>query len=342
MNKNLRLFYILIGVTAVVLAVRYYADGISHDISAREDVQFAVKDTASVDRIFISDMNGRSALLERVPGNRYWSLNGRFEARKDAVDLLLKTFSRTRLRRAVGGPERETVMRVLSGGAKKVEIYKGGTEPVKTWYIGTATPNHTGTYMLLEDASGRAPDPYVVHMEGFTGFLSTRFFTDEREWRYTGMFDFPGRSLGRVELNFHEDPKRNYVLESDSLGEIHIWNAVGQRLTYHDTLSVQDQFLRFKKVHLETYNNHLTEEAEADLRASAPDITMKASSMDGAKTNFIELYWKDPVTDTYDNDGNLNLHDGARMYALYKDEVVLVQLFVFEPLIGFRPSSTSD
>ena len=62
---------------------------------------------------------------------------------------------------------------------------------MKTWYVGTATPSHTGTYMVLETPEGRGAKPYVVHMEGFTGYLSTRFFTSERDWRYTGMFITP-------------------------------------------------------------------------------------------------------------------------------------------------------
>jgi len=49
--------------------------------------------------------------------------------------------------------------------------------------------------------------------------------------------------------------------------------------------------------------------------------------------NRISLYWKAPVSDTYDDNGNLNQWDGARMYAVYKGEVVLVQRFVFDPLL---------
>jgi hypothetical protein len=48
----------------------------------------------------------------------------------------------------------------------------------------------------------------------------------------------------------------------------------------------------------------------------------------------VELFWKAPVTDTYDDYGNLNEWDGARMYAVYNGEVVLVQRFVFDPIIG--------
>jgi hypothetical protein len=49
------------------------------------------------------------------------------------------------------------------------------------------------------------------------------------------------------------------------------------------------------------------------------------------------LYWKAPISDTYDDNGELNKWDGSRMYAVYKDEAVLVQRFVFDPLLeGLR------
>ena len=171
---------------------------------AANAADFAIADTAAVDKIFIADKDGNQALLERSSG-RYWKLNGTHLARKDAVDLLLKTFLRARVQRPVPQGELSTVNRLLAGRGKKVEIYQGGETPVKTWYIGTSTQNHTGTYMVLADANGQlAEEPFIVHMEGFTGFLSTRFFTDEREWRYTGMFDYPGNALRRVEVELTE------------------------------------------------------------------------------------------------------------------------------------------
>ena len=121
-----------------------------------------------------------------------WDVNGQFKAREDAVNLLLKTFLRARVQGPVAEAAQPNVIRLLSARGKKVEIYQGGDEPAKTWYVGTATPSHTGTYMVLETQEGRGASPYVVHMEGFTGYLSTRFFTSEREWRHTGIFNFPG------------------------------------------------------------------------------------------------------------------------------------------------------
>ena len=303
---------------------------------AANAADFAIADTAAVDKIFIADKDGNQALLERSSG-RYWKLNGTYFARKDAVDLLLKTFLRARVQRPVPQGELSTVNRLLAGGGKKVEIYQGGETPVKTWYIGTSTQNHTGTYMVLADANGQlAEEPFIVHMEGFTGFLSTRFFTDEREWRYTGMFDYPGNALRRVEVELTEAGGRLYAMEVDSVGTLLVEGApLSSRA---DTLFWQDRFNRFRKVHLETYNNHLTSNAEDSLLNRAePAFRLRAWGRDEDVSNEIELYWKAPISDTYDDNGELNEWDGSRMYAVYKDEAVLVQRFVFDPLLeGLR------
>mgnify|MGYP001218245197 FL=1 len=306
------------------------ADEISKAANAAD---FAIADTAAVDKIFIADKDGNQALLERSSG-RYWKLNGTHLARKDAVDLLLKTFLRARVQRPVPQGELSTVNRLLAGRGKKVEIYQGGETPVKTWYIGTSTQNHTGTYMVLADANGQlAEEPFIVHMEGFTGFLSTRFFTDEREWRYTGMFDYPGNSLRRVEVELTEAGGRLYAMEVDSVGTLRVEGVpLSSRA---DTLFWQDRFNRFRKVHLETYNNHLTANAEDSLLNRAePAFRLRAWGQDEDVPNEIELYWKAPISDTYDDNGELNEWDGSRMYAVYKDEAVLVQRFVFDPLLA--------
>ena len=333
MNKNLRLFYLLLFVTAVVAGFRHYLGQNQAEIVTVDAASFSIADTASVDKIFIADKDGNTALLERIPG-RYWQLNGRYLARKDAVDLLLKTFLRARVMSPVPHAERDNVNRLLAGRAKKVEIYQGGANPVKTWYIGTATQNHTGTYMVLGNEQGSiADEPFIVHMEGFTGFLSTRFFTDEREWRYTGIFDFPGNSLSKAQIEIHGFRPRSYLLEVDEAANLDVSGA--SLNSRQDTLFWQDRFNLFRKVHLETFNNHLSSAAQDSLLERAkPAFTLRAWGIGDSVSTQVDLFWKAPVTDTYDDYGNLNEWDGARMYAVYNGEVVLVQRFVFDPIIG--------
>lgn len=334
MHRNLRLFYLLLFVTAVAFVLRRYGSLNQGELKGLEGSGFAIADTASVDRIFIADKDGNEALLERQPGERYWLLNKKHLARKDAVDLLLKTFKRAAIQRPVPTAELETVNRLLAGRAKKVEIYQGGEEPVKVWYIGTSTQNHTGTYMVLGHPDGTiAEEPFVIHMEGFTGFLSTRFFTDEREWRYTGVFDFPGSTLQGVEAVKRDEPNGFYRMEVDTSGNLS--KEASFEMSFMDTLGWQNQFNLFRKVHLETFNNHMTEfQVDSLLNQASPAFSLRAWARDTSTVRTIHLYWKFPTSDTYDDDGNLNPWDGSRMYAEYEGEVVLVQRFVFDPLLA--------
>jgi hypothetical protein len=334
MHRNLRLFYLLLLLTALVAGANWYTSRNSGNLAEDEAVAFAVDDTASISRIFIADRDGGVADLERIPGERYWLLNGEHWARKDAVDLLLKTFLRARVKAPVPLAQREQVVNMLAARGKKVEVYGDGPDPIKTWYIGTPTADHTGTHMVLETSRGKSKDPYVVHMEGFTGFLSTRFFTDEREWRYTGVFDFPGRALQRVEVESHDPAYPSYAVEVASDGALSVWGDSGKRLALVDTLAWKDQFLRFRKVHLETYNHHLDSAGWLRMDTASAAFTMRAWGRGSLDPVSIELLWKDPIEDLYDENGELMPHDGARMYARFRGEVVLVQRFVFDPLLN--------
>lgn len=333
MHRNLRLFYLLLLMTVAVAGANWYANRHSGSLEGDAATAFSIADTSQVTRVFIADRDGGVADLERIDGERYWLLNGEHWARKDAIDLMLKTFRRARVKAPVPAAQREQVVKLLAARGKKVEVYAGGESPVKTWYIGTATADHTGTYMVLETPSGKAKEPYVVHMEGFTGFLSTRFFTDEREWRYTGVFDFPGRQLHRVEVESHDPGYASYAMETATDGVLTVWGADGRRLAVQDTLSWQDQFLRFKKVHLETYNHHLDSLGLEEMLFKPAAFTLRAWGKGQTEPATIELIWKDPIEDQFDEEGALMPYDGARMYARFRGEVVLVQRFVFDPLL---------
>jgi hypothetical protein len=314
MKSNLRLLYLLVLVT-LATGVLWYMDSDKGNIENDAHADFAISDTSLVTKIFIADNHG-SATLTREVGDRYWTLNGEIKARKSSTDLLLKTFTRAAVKGVVPEKQRETVIRNLAGAAKKVEIYTGGPSPVKTWYVGSATPSHTGTYMVLETSERKSSEPFIVYMEGFTGFLTTRFFTSVDEWRFTGIFDYPNRSLSEVSVVDHKINQNSYFLKSDSTGVLNLSIDSGIEIGYTDTIRIQDQFLRFKKVHFESYNNRLTVAQEDSLRITMPSYTITCKGVDGSSST-VKLFDKDE----------------DQMYGLTEDnQIVLVQTFVFNPL----------
>lgn len=316
MKSNLRLFFLLVLVT-LSTGVLWYLEDNPGNISSEKMADFAIEDTSEVVKIFIADNFG-TTVLEREKGDEYFVLNGEFKARKSSTDLLLKTFDRARVKGAITEKMRATVIRNLAASAKKVEIYTGGKLPEKIWYVGTSTPSHTGTYMLLETPEeGKASEPFIVHMEGFTGFLTTRFFTNEEEWKYTGIFNYPKRTLQSVKFLNHTDDNNSYTLKADTNGVLDLFINSGIEIGYNDTLRIQEQFLRFKKVHFESFNSRLTVEQEDSLKNTSPAYTLSCSDFEGVSTT-VFLYDKDE----------------EHLYGVTEDgQVVLVQTFVFNPLL---------
>ena len=136
---------------------------------------FAVEDTASIDKIFIAEKNGKKALLERT--EKGWTVNGKYLARMDGINLLLYTFKRTQLKYPPGEKAKETIIRAIATEGKKVEIYQNGKR-TKIWYVGASNPDQMGTFMLLSDpdTDEKYEEPAITYISGFEGFLNTRFF----------------------------------------------------------------------------------------------------------------------------------------------------------------------
>ncbi|WP_306643889.1 hypothetical protein [Sanyastnella coralliicola] len=348
MRKNLRLLLILVALTLGAGVMWYMNDGQS-SMSKNALTDFAIADTSQVDKIFIADVHERTITLERDADSRYWDLNGKYKARKDAVDLLLKTFTRIGVKSTVPEAARDNVIRLLSSGGKKVEIYENG-QLSKTYIVGNATQDHTGTYMLLETPEdGRSSEPFITHMEGFTGFLSTRFFTDENDWRYTGVFDYPELDISEVTVQHHESPELSFTIKYNGGNDLKLHSELLQRdVPLFDTLAVKNYLLLYKKVHVETYMSHLTESQEDSLLNTNPAFTLSVLENSGNRKK-IDIYYKQPIAGTAqvpDANGNLPKWDESRMYGVVKgSEVTLIQTFVFNALLrpigAFAPSPNS-
>lgn len=305
-------------------------------LDADDSTHFAIADTAAVTKIRIADALGGVAVLERSAHPLgLWTLNGRLFARKDATDLLLKTFKRVSVRQPVRASASAGVLKMMASSGKRVDIHiEGQDAPVKTWFIGTPTQSHTGTHMLLElPGQGRSTSPYVTHMEGFTGFLSTRFFTSEGEWRYTGVYEsnadqiqsisaWPIDDVGRqAKLTWSEDEESIVALGEN--GPLNLPQAL-----------LREQWVRMCKVHIETWDSHLSTSNQDSLRQSELAWRLEVEYKDG-RTIPMDIHWKTPIIEELDLQGNIMTHDASRMYAVVNNEVALIQTFVFNPILDF-------
>ena len=175
MKKSTWIFIVL----AVVLgAAAYYISTSKNSGSTIEadERDFAIADTQNITKIFIASRHDRSSLLERQADGT-WTVNKDYKARKDGIDILLETINRITVKAPVSKAKFDHVVKHLSTRGVKVEIYKDGKKPFKTYYVGTPNQDHTGSFMMIDGAT----KPFLMHMEGFFGFLSTRYIYDENQ-----------------------------------------------------------------------------------------------------------------------------------------------------------------
>ena len=98
MKKNLPILII----TFVLAAIAVFFLLTQRKSTVKEELKdFAISDTASVTKIFIADKQGHTATLQRLSKGK-WQVNGKFIARREAVNTLLETMKDLKVRYACG------------------------------------------------------------------------------------------------------------------------------------------------------------------------------------------------------------------------------------------------
>lgn len=295
-----------------------------------EQTDFAIKDTASVGKIVIADRAGRVIRLVRKENN-YWELNDKFPAREDAVGLLLSTFKNVYIQRPVPKEAVEQVNTVMGAGSKKVEIYDRRGDLIKIWYVGHATMDKKGTYMLLETPEyGKSAVPFVMDMKGFIGMLNTRFFTNENEWRSVAILSFPNMELQGIDVSYPRDPKADFRIEYGGGNDIILYSDRGERVSLFDTSTVKDYMLNFKKMAFENYRTGLSDEQVDSVKASVPYQVIRIDQ--GENRYEIKLWPKKAPEGEYSEEDMDGIPlDAERIYATFNDgELALAQRFVWD------------
>lgn len=207
MNRTTLLYAALIIVLAAVSVwLMMDTDEESTLEDLKEEYRFYVEDTAAVDQIVIFDKTPSRVELTR--SEEGWLVDGDHPARDEAIETLLLTLNRMQMRNFIPERMKETVIKRMSVYGKTVEIYADG-ELIKTIIVGTDTPDDMGTYMMIKGARA----PYAVHIPGFNGFLSTRFFTERWLWYKRIITDLSPAEIRSVSIVYPDSMSNSFSLE---------------------------------------------------------------------------------------------------------------------------------
>lgn len=296
-----------------------------------EDLKnFAIEDTSTVDKIFIAEKAGGTALLERK-GKGNWMINGKFPAYKESVDLLLYTFLRTQAKYPAGEKAKLTVIRSLATVGKKVEIYQDGKR-TRIWYVGESTPDHMGTFMVLADpeTDEKYEQPFITWIPGFDGYLSTRFFTNEADWRERNLIAARPDAIESIRMSYTGLPDSSFQLGVKTVNSFSVQNLQGKPLPAVDTLNVKQYLAYFTSLGVSAYITDKSKHTIDSLRRTAP-FTVLELKLKSGKKDVYKFYHKKAEAEQeklYEQKFN---YDPDNVYVSFNNDkdMAMVQYFVF-------------
>jgi hypothetical protein len=292
-----------------------------------ELTNFAVEDTAAIDRIILKNQSGEMADLAREE-NR-WLLNGKYKARPDGINNLLNTMKKVTVKSPVSQQAMNSTLKNIISNHVLVEAYDGSTL-VKSYYVGGPNQTHTGTNMLMKGSER----PFAMHIEGFHGFLTPRYFTSEKEWRNRAIFEYKREKIASLSIKYTEKPIANFSINIEPMVTGYVIKYgpdLSKVSTAMDTLSVSGYLKNYEKVHYESFEETKDQNLIDSVIASEPMLVMELTTTDGEIKN-VKAFAK-PLPGGIDPEGNPTDVDIDRLYLLINDdEFVIGQYAIFDPL----------
>ncbi len=283
---------------------------------------FAIADTSNIVKVVLTSKMPETATVERKSDN-YWTVNGEYKARKAAVFYLLKTLQRMEIAHPVPLTMRDNVLGNLAVHAIKVQIFlKDGTQ--KTVYVGGENQELSATFMMLQNAT----DPYAVHIPGFKGYLSGRFFTAEYMWRDKTVINCDNLDLNSVSMRYYSPKmkKESFKLTKKEDRSFELSNYAETETLNINPSKLQTYLGSFRKLNSEGFiSGSLNVDSILKVK---PVFDLIVRNNKDEQTQVTAYYKK--ARDGQQVDGDVTMRDPERMYAhINKEDWVIIQLNSF-------------
>lgn len=351
MKKWLKKWYLWLplAVVAIVFLMIYISNRSNTTLNPGEK-NFAIVDTAAVTRVFMADKQNNTVLLEKTD-SAGWILNKKYSAQPEMTKELLYTLMYVTVRNPVPKTQHDNVVKDLASFATKVEVYAKVyyidfwgiklfpyEKCVRTYYIGSATQDNTGTFMMMEDAEL----PFVVHIPGFRGFLQPRYSPRESDWRDHKVFRYTLPQIATVSVNYPQYPERSFLLTNPDNLNFEIENKEIGKLKQLDTVRVISYLNAFTDVRFESFLSDLAENTRDSIRRLSPFCIITVTDRKQVSNSISLIRIKVP-------EGSVNLmgipaeYDPERLYGIVNGkDLVLAQYFVFGSLMRYYSQFALD
>ena len=341
MKRN-KITIIIALILSVIAAFYTFTD--RNGTFSKELSNFAIEDSNNVTRLFLTDKSNRKVdVIKIAPGN--WTLNKNYKARNEVVEFFLKTMLNIEVKQPVPKAAHNNVVKRLASSSVKVEIYAKAyridlfgkiklfsyEKCIKTFYVGGATQDNMGTYMLMEDSK----TPFITHIPGFRGYLSSRFSSLEDDWRDPTIFNQKLSEIKSVTLNNLFDPSQSYSIYNNGNRTFNLKSLINNNMIQsYDTNKVIEYMASFSGIKFESLLNNLDKKRRDSIVNSMPFHILTLTDIQG-KSFVMKTFHKRSNPGELDEMNNPILFDRDRLYALINNDkdFVLIQFFVCDKIL---------
>ena len=239
-------FYI---VALLALVIIIFSVKIKTNSSKIKKNKFQIDNISEITKIFLADRNGNTISLNNT--DQGWIVNNQFAVRKDAINTLLKTANKIRIKKPTSKAAFDNVVKFMATSGVLVEFYENNNL-IMSYTIGSNTPDHLGTYMLLKDGK----EPFVVHIPYFNGFLSPRYGIQGNRvnainWRSTNVFNINAESINQIKYTDCLFGENSYLIKTNPITLIN-WQNKSVPFNKQRILTLLNSF---KNLNCETFKN---------------------------------------------------------------------------------------
>lgn len=271
-----KLIIVLLG-CGVVAVLAWFAMSSKENAksSDRSLIDFAIADTSTVDKIVMTNRYKNQTYTLVRNGNAWTDIDGRC-IQQAPVQTILHTMNKIKFKGYLAESAIEPITNKMTSNFISVEIFQNG-EWTKTWYLGPATPDHYGQYMLLDSkADGKSDNPVIMEMVGHNGFLDPRFPTDQRQWSCSELVGVKRSDIKHIALKSNTQEGLDYEITQNN-GELTVTDGVNP-IENIDTTNLIFFLNAFESVHFNQENFSLTKNQEDSIRKSTPLFELKINT----------------------------------------------------------------
>jgi len=344
--KKQKVYFIIACLLAIlsVVAIVYKKGGFQKSANTQKiSTAFAIKDTATITRIFMADMYGNKVLLTKGRGG--WIVDNHKPAASHRVHDLLITLTAIRVKQPIAKISQRHIIEALAVNSTKVEIFE--TKPfftlfgypfftkerlLKTYFLGDATQNSLGSYALLEGMS----EPYIIYRPGFRGYVTPQFSPEPIDWYSQQIFNTKLTRIQNASFIDPEHPENSFFIEKSGPRSFTLFDVHKNVISDYDTTLIINMLSEFRERNYELFLHKISPSLKDSIIQFNFFKLISVTDVDN-QTTIMKLYHQIDEGELYE-DGDLideMYYDinRNRCYATINentDELYTIQFFHFD------------